>query len=272
MITQSPNILSGLVVACALGLGPAFAGAQMQANTLTITGRGGADLVPNALEARFELASNAETAKEALTSLETKVQKAADLIGKVKGAKIKPTDARLTAHGERKNVHRNVQIRALGGGTVWLGNSGRGGAQGPSFSAGRTMVVRLEGLAERSQAERMKALAVLLDASREAGLSVIPGLDRIRGQGRIYGNNPNPSGNDNGGPFSFVGDKDAALKKAQRAALEDARLRAEQIATLAGRKLGPVKSLESGKVTTPSDKLVLGGVLTVELKVIFSLE
>lgn len=272
MIHSTRVLFRFLSFACAVASLTDGACAQWTADTISLTGLGGASLVPNALEARFELATNAETAKAALEQLETKSRKAEAALGEIPGVAVRSSEARLTAHGRQRNANRNIQVRVVGGGAVWVGGAGRGVEQDASFSAGRTMVARLEGFADKSQAERIEAVARLLDASRDAGLSVIQGLDKIRGQARVFGNSRNPNGDDSGGPFSFVGGKDTALKNAQRAALQDARQRAGQIAALAGRKLGPVKSLEIGRVTTPSDKLALGGMITVELKIVFTLE
>lgn len=243
--------------------------AAQRSAVITITGRGGAMLVPTGLEARFELAATADTATGALEALAKKYDKAIKAIKKLPDTEHRATEVRLTA-SDGKNRNTNVQIRAIGGAMMWMGGNVRNDGIVTSFSAGRTVIVNLENLGKLSSADRIQAVSDLLEKSKEVGLSVVPGLDKLKGMGgRIYPRGSSSSQGDDGGPFSFIGDKDAATRAAQKAALEDARAKAELLASLTGKKLGPVKTIRVVRTKAPSDKLADGGLLTIDLSVVF---
>jgi len=240
--------------------------------TITIPARGAAVLTPVSVEARFQVSASAETAKQALEDLKKKCKAALDAIKKIPDATFTVTEIRLSAN-DGTNNNPNVQVRAIGGKKVWLGANNTRGGGASKFSAERTLVVAVEQLKGKSAAARIEAVADLLEKAKELGLSVVPGLDKLAHlSGRVYSRGSSSSNHDNGGPFSFIGDREAAQKAAQKAALDDARQKAELLATLAGRKLGPLSTLRVTRTTPPSDKLADGGLFVVQMRVVFTLE
>jgi len=222
------RMLAAFVIHLALGMATTAVSAEN--NGITVVGSGTVEARPDTVVMSGAISAEAELADDAIIKFESNKRRALEaLVGlgiktlmiKESGISIKSTTYDAQA----------AQMAAM-----------RGEAPpdlGSKISVNESLEIRLTGISEMDNSMLMKAIASVLNTSKDVGLEVGPPamnmLDLMRG-----GKQPSSLA------IFKISNTDALERTARERAMKDAREAGKQLAELAGAELGKVVSVSQG--------------------------
>jgi uncharacterized protein len=202
--------------------------ARADESGITVTATGEATVKPNRLEIEIKSGASAELTGDAVVKYRDNLRRAKEAFDKLKIENLQVEDRGM-----------NVANTAAGGNNAVLNIGGAAPAAAkPEVNISKSLRLAVNGVDKLSEEQLINLVAKLLDTAKDAG--VTPGGDtnsslmmRMNGMA---------------GPTTMVkfiaDDAAAARKKATENAFKQAHEKAQQMAEMAGTKLGPVVSME----------------------------
>jgi uncharacterized protein YggE len=216
------KIFAAMVVLLGLSAGVAKA----EETGISVTGVGTAKVKPDAVELSGVVSGEAELAADADVKFKDARKKAVDLFEAMKIPGLTVTGGGASVHD---HMDAAAQMRAMqGNGTGDIKNK---------VQVAEKLKITITGI-DQMPPEKVQAMVVkVLDAARQSGLQIGPPPPTNYYQYQQFGN-----GNDSLITYK-VADPAAARADAYKAAVADAKSKADQLATLSGGKLGKVVSV-----------------------------
>jgi uncharacterized protein YggE len=226
---------------------------------IEVTGVGEASAKPDAVVIRTYLLVSADAAGDALTKYRDSRRRAIKMIEDlgVEG---------LTVSGSGPVVSVNP---GSGERAVRVMIDGGNADPEPKAVVSETLVARISNVATLDAAAN--AVVKVLDKAKEAGLKTSILESMMNHDVFFFGYQPPATRRDAPDAVGYVVTDPARLEEAAWAkAMEDGRRRAEMLAKLAGRKLGPAKAIVQEEA--PGEKSSFDGVVRARLRITFAME
>lgn len=199
-------------------------------NGISVAGTGEVKAKPNAVEINANISGDAELAADAIVKYRDSRRRAVEALNglKLEGLKI-----------DSGGFGVNQGVDAAQAQAMMNGNAAPAGKQRVTVS--EQLKLTLSGVDKLKDEELMDTVLKVLDTGRDAGLQVGKPSPRNYYEMQMSYNSGNAAA---AGLVAFkLTDTDALREKAYKAAMDDARKKAERLATLAGVKLGRIVSV-----------------------------
>jgi uncharacterized protein len=222
-MTRSHGLL--IVVVCLMGIATI---ARADESGITVAAVGEATVKPNRLEIELKSGASAELTGDAVVKYRDGLRRAKEAFDKLKIENLQVEDRGM-----------NVANTAAGGnnGVINLGGGAPAAAK-PEVNISKSLRLVVTGVDKLSEEQLINLVAKLLDTAKDAGVTT----------GGDSNNSLLMRMNGMAGPTTMVkfiaDDAAAARKKATQNAFKQAQEKAQQMAEMAGSKLGPVISME----------------------------
>jgi uncharacterized protein YggE len=198
---------------------------------ITVTGSGSASIMPNEAIMTMKIASKAELAGDAVVKFQDAKRRALKALkaAGIEGVTVKETGISLN----RGSTNQQQQMMmAMGGGNAAPAKKEVGLAE--------KLEIRIAGLDKLDEAARIDRITKTIDAAKDAGLEFDAGNMNIY-QVQFANADANAA-------VVFVAqDTDAVYRDARKAAVADAKRKAEELAELSGVSLGAVQGIWEGQ-------------------------
>ncbi len=238
MRPSRPAVCVGIL---ALLLAPVAHAAGEQGSGITVTGSGEAKARPTSVEMSAIVTGEAELAADAVVKFKDSRRRAVKAIEELKIPSLSIESKGFTLN---QGMDPNAQQMMMRG-------------MAPSTSKQRVQVTEplrlvIKGVDKMSDEELMNTVLKVIDAGRDAGLTVGGAMPQNYYQMQMM-----MQRGDAQGMASFKIENAVDLReKAYAKAIDDARAKAERLARLAGVKLGKVTSVQDGVVQAPQAQVV----------------
>lgn len=204
--------------------------AAMAGDTLTVTATGVARAKPTQVELTASVSGEAELAKDALVKYRDSKRRAIEALGKLE---IK--DLGVRELGVSAGMQANQQAMMA----IMQGNPNPN--MKPNYQFKEQLRLTVKGIDKMDSAQVAEMLAKVIDASRDAGLTVGPQPPTNMAEMQMM----QRGGLSGGAVATFrLTDTSAARAQAYETAVKDAKARAQKLAEASGLKLGPVVSIQ----------------------------
>lgn len=218
-------------VGVAAGVVASFRPAHAADRLISVTGVGKATAKPSVVELEGNIKGDAELAGDAVVKYNGNRRRAMEAIDAlaIKG---------LSIHGGGISIKSEIEGSQQ---AAMMGNAAVGNAK---LAVSEPLVIRIEGIDQLSTEELVQTLVRIVDAGKDAGFVV------GARQPTIWEMQMGLASNKTLATFKLANALDVR-HKAYEAAVEDARQHAQELAELAGVKLGPIASISEN---APADK------------------
>ena len=212
---------------------------------ISVSGSGEAKGKPTAVEISAVVSGDAELAADAIVKYRDAKRRAVEAL---EGLKLEGLKIESGGFGINQGVDAAQQQAMMNG------NPMAAGGVKQRVTVTEQLTVTLVGLEKLKDDELMDTVLKVVDTGRDGGLQVGPPQPRNFYEVQMFYN----SGRGNANLVSFViPDAESLRERAYKAAMEDARRRAERLASLAGVKLGRIVSVrDQGAATSVNPQAV----------------
>ncbi len=226
-------LLAGLLLALVGAVGEAAAQEVVPGGGggISVAGSGEVKGKPTVVESTATVSGDAELAADATVKYRDARRRAVEALGglKLEGLKIEPGGFAV-----------NQSVDSAQAQAVMQGNAAPGGKQ--RIAVTEQLKITIIGLDKLKEDELMDTVLKVLDTGRDAGLVIGRPSPRNYYEMQAYYNS---GGGGTGNLVNFkLTDTEALREQSYKAAMEDARKKAERLAALAGVKLGRVVSIK----------------------------